>query len=90
MHLYYVYQQVIYSFIVICFKYLSGNYEGLGARRKLELAASGSVFGIGSENIHIVDHPHLQDGMMQVWPISVVSDTVLGHLEKIGPDMVCL
>lgn len=67
---------------------LQGNFEGYGAARKLELVASGKVFNVDQEDIYIVDHPQLQDGMAEQWPLAIVSGVVFDCIDKIGPDLV--
>jgi len=66
------------SFDILCLS--NGNVEGLGKVRSEELAKAGSLYGIPSQNITVIDHAELQDGMKAVWPITVVANIVLGHL----------
>ena len=60
----------------------------MGTIRRAELHASADLFGINAEDIHIIDHPQLQDGMSEVWPISIASDIIVNHLERIDPELV--
>jgi N-acetylglucosaminylphosphatidylinositol deacetylase len=67
-----------------------GNDEGLGAVRSEELIKCGELFSIRKENITIIRHPQLLDGMRTNWPSEVVSEIVLNHIKFVEPDIVRL
>ncbi|KAH8971276.1 hypothetical protein BDL97_02G132300 [Sphagnum fallax] len=54
-----------YSIRVICLS--TGNADGLGARRKLEMVAACSVLKVPEDNVEVLDHPALQDGFGCHW-----------------------
>ena len=60
----------------------TGNYAGLGQIRRQELLLSADNYNISREQVHVVDHELLQDGMSNNWPAEVVRDVVLGFLQK--------
>lgn len=66
----------------------NGNDEGLGNVRSEELINCGILFNIPKEHIHIVDHPAMQDGMRNTWPVSTVSSIVLEWMDVVKPDVV--
>jgi N-acetylglucosaminylphosphatidylinositol deacetylase len=66
-----------------------GNADGIGDIREKELYRAGSILGIQSNDIYLINHPRLQDGMTAVWSIDLVSEIVLGHVRKLNPEVVC-
>jgi len=66
----------------------TGNFEGLGSVRKKELIKSASLYGIGYEDVHIIDSPDMQDGMMNNWPVETISNTVIEFIQRVNPCVV--
>ncbi|GJJ10472.1 hypothetical protein Clacol_004698 [Clathrus columnatus] len=54
----------------------TGNSEGLGHVRRNELSASLDVLGIPPSKAQVIDHPHLQDNITQLWDIDLISNVV--------------
>lgn len=54
----------------------NGNVEGLGNVRDSELKLACKLFGISENQITVIDHPELADGMKTNWPITIVADIV--------------
>jgi len=59
-----------YNIRTLCFS--TGNADGLGSVRKLEMVAACSVLQIPGENVNVVDHPALQDGFSSQWDQSLI------------------
>jgi N-acetylglucosaminylphosphatidylinositol deacetylase len=68
------------QFHLLCLS--TGNFDGLGEMRKEELLKCVQIFNIAQDYVHIVDHPALQDGMDNVWPMDVISSTVIEYISK--------
>jgi N-acetylglucosaminylphosphatidylinositol deacetylase len=64
---------------VLCLS--NGNFEGLGKTRIEELHRSLEIFKVPVENVTVIEHPELQDGMNQVWPVSTVESVVYERLK---------
>ncbi|EAN86511.1 putative N-Acetyl-D-glucosaminylphosphatidylinositol de-N-acetylase [Trypanosoma cruzi] len=60
----------------------NGNYEGLGALREKELGLSAQFMGVHRNNVKIVNHPALQDGMNKMWDAGLIRQEVLLYLQK--------
>ncbi|CAM6085057.1 unnamed protein product [Calypogeia fissa] len=58
-------QPTIFDLRVLCIS--SGNADGLGERRKLEMISSCAVLKVLPEHVEVLDHPALQDGHRQEW-----------------------
>jgi N-acetylglucosaminylphosphatidylinositol deacetylase len=56
---------------------LSGNYDGLGTTRAVELQRACAILGVLAERVKVMDDPALQDGMQSHWP----SDAVAKHVQ---------
>lgn len=67
-----------------------GNFEGLGNIRSNELIKCAAMFHISSKDVYIVNHPSLQDGMNNDWPLNVIADIVQEHIGAINPSMVSI
>eukprot|EP01038_Epipyxis_sp_PR26KG_P010350 gene10350-13906_t len=66
----------------------TGNVDGLGNTRCQELIECTTIFDIPKDNIHIIDHALLQDGMNNKWSIDHISQIVLERIKVINPDIV--
>lgn len=66
----------------------TGNYEGIGEKRVEELYSSASLHRIPRCNVHVVDHPSLQDGMETVWPTDIISKIVQDYINKVNCKLV--
>ncbi|ORC86050.1 N-acetylglucosaminyl-phosphatidylinositol-deacetylase [Trypanosoma theileri] len=60
----------------------NGNFEGLGAVREKELQLSAECFGVHRNNVRIVNHPLLQDGMNTFWDVDLIRHEVSSYLKK--------
>lgn len=65
-----------------------GNYEGLGSIRSNELIKCAAMFQINSKDVHIVNHPSLQDGMNNNWPTKEIAEIVQQYIRSIDPHLV--
>ncbi len=65
-----------------------GNFEGIGTIRSLELIKCAAMFSIAAEDVHIVNHDQLQDGMKNDWPAHVIAEIVQRYILSIEPSMV--
>lgn len=70
---------------ILCFS--TGNADGLGDIRVDELQKCAKLFGIDSQNLDIVDHPQLQDGMDSTWSPELISSIVLGKVAQHKVDL---
>ncbi|CAM9619213.1 unnamed protein product [Chrysoparadoxa australica] len=52
----------------------TGNFDGLGRIRSLELLDAGKVVGVSQDHITVLDHKDLQDGMDQLWPPQLIAE----------------
>jgi len=64
----------VHDLYILCLS--TGNFDGLGEIRRLELPRSAGKLGVAAERIRIVDHPELQDGMDADWPRGVIAEAV--------------
>ncbi|CDW80656.1 n-acetyl-d-glucosaminylphosphatidylinos itol de-n-acetylase [Stylonychia lemnae] len=66
----------------------SGNYDGLGQIRELELKKVGLFFGF--QDVKVVDDPLLQDGMQEKWPKERVGEQIGLYIDSIpnGVDLI--
>lgn len=71
---------------VLCLS--TGNYDGLGQQRRLELLTACSLFGVTAEDVTVLDEALLQDGMQEQWPVEEVARVVLKFLVEQSPDMI--
>jgi len=46
------------------------------------------LFKIDAERVFIVNHDRMQDGMSNIWPEEVVSDTIIEFVRLLNPDVV--
>ncbi|KEG10712.1 N-acetylglucosaminyl-phosphatidylinositol-deacetylase [Trypanosoma grayi] len=60
----------------------NGNYAGLGAAREKELYRSGQYFGVHKNNVKVVNHPSLQDGLNRSWDSDLIRQEVFSYLKK--------
>ncbi|KAK7047367.1 N-acetylglucosaminyl-phosphatidylinositol de-N-acetylase [Paramarasmius palmivorus] len=66
----------------------TGNAEGLGGVRKIELEKSLDVLGIAPSHRAIVDHPELQDNISVYWDQQIVSGVVKPFLLQHEIDII--
>lgn len=66
----------------------NGDFEGFGNLRIEELYQSASILQIQKSDVTIIQHPHIRDGLTEVWSIDILSDLILNHLKMINPDLV--
>uniref|UniRef100_A0A3Q2CD22 N-acetylglucosaminylphosphatidylinositol deacetylase n=1 Tax=Cyprinodon variegatus TaxID=28743 RepID=A0A3Q2CD22_CYPVA len=59
-----------------------GNYYNQGAQRREELLSSCAVLGIPASRVTIIDHKKLPDDPKAEWSVSLVSSTVLNHINE--------
>ena len=78
----------IYSIKLSILCLSTGNYEGLGETRVKELKKCAAIYNIASDNIHIVDHIQLQDGMNNIWPIKLISEIISQYINLINPTII--
>jgi LmbE family N-acetylglucosaminyl deacetylase len=71
---------------VLCLS--SGNADGLGATRALELLASCKLLGLDESQVTLVDDAALQDGLDVAWDPAAVAEIVGGHVEEHRIDRV--
>ena len=64
---------------VLCLS--SGDYEGLGSVRSVELRHACASLGIPTERVTVVDDPRLRDGPSSAWPQDAVAQHVARHLD---------
>jgi LmbE family N-acetylglucosaminyl deacetylase len=76
-------------YAILCYACrLPGDYEGLGAQRRVELVAACGVLGVAAQDVQVLDWPLLRDGMQEAWPVLEVARAVLARLQRDPPDMV--
>lgn len=63
----------------------SGNYEGIGDRRRAELHASCTALGIPKDRCTVLDHPALQDDPRKWWEEDLIKDLVAKRVRELGP-----
>jgi len=61
----------------------NGNYNGLGLIRSKELVNSCIINNISNDNITIIDHIDLQDGMNNNWSIDIIADIIINNIKNI-------
>ena len=71
---------------VLCLS--TGNAEGLGNIRIKELKKCCSLFRIEAEQVFLVDHVRLQDGMHTIWPEDIVSDIIIQYIHLTKADII--
>ncbi|KAG3230006.1 LmbE-like protein [Suillus brevipes Sb2] len=54
----------------------SGNGDGIGERRKGELARSLDILGVEKDNRWIIEHPQLQDNITQQWEAEIIAEVL--------------
>jgi N-acetylglucosaminylphosphatidylinositol deacetylase len=59
----------------------NGNYDGLGTKRMEELKDAASIIS-PSTTVTILNHPQLQDGPNESWPISCIETVMVEFLER--------
>uniref|UniRef100_A0A7E4W6W9 N-acetylglucosaminylphosphatidylinositol deacetylase n=1 Tax=Panagrellus redivivus TaxID=6233 RepID=A0A7E4W6W9_PANRE len=64
----------------------TGNFEGQGQRRKVELNNAVVKLGLSTDNLTILDHQDYQDGCK--WETEKLARLVLNHIEKLDCDIV--
>mmetsp|Transcript_13939 Transcript_13939/g.27097 ORF Transcript_13939/g.27097 Transcript_13939/m.27097 type:complete len:288 (+) Transcript_13939:188-1051(+) len=63
----------------------TGNFDGIGLRRKHELLyCCTKFFGLKEESVRIEDHPEMQDDPRRVWAPSVVADFIEEKLKELA------
>lgn len=71
---------------VLCLS--TGNYDGLGALRAVELPRACACLGVPAERVRIVEDPLLQDGPATDWPAERIADIVEAELQATGATRV--
>lgn len=71
---------------VLCLS--TGDFDGLGQQRQVELVQACGVFGVCAEEVTVLDDARLRDGMHELWPPEEVARLVLARLLLQPPDMV--
>lgn len=66
----------------------TGDADGIGATRAVELENSAAFFGIPPERVHIVDDPRLPDSMAYQWDTGIAGEHLEQILGKAGIDVV--
>ncbi|KAL1515055.1 hypothetical protein AB1Y20_004120 [Prymnesium parvum] len=67
---------------VLCLS--TGNYDGLGHVRSLELRRSCGKLGLPAARVRVVDDAQLQDGPATAWPAARVGALVREELGRLG------
>lgn len=71
---------------IICLS--TGDFESMGTVRCKELYKSCGIYGIPEENVRIVNHELLQDGMKQAWPPQLIADIVNAYAIECRPTII--
>jgi N-acetylglucosaminylphosphatidylinositol deacetylase len=71
---------------VLCLS--TGNDQGLGDKRRLELIKSCALYGISRTHVRVIDHVDLQDGMNVDWPLPIISDIVVDMAREVRPSLI--
>lgn len=58
----------------------TGDADGLGETRRLELARSLDILGVESSDRWLVDHPELQDNITSQWDPTIIAEVVRPYL----------
>ncbi|GES59677.1 glycan biosynthesis protein [Aspergillus terreus] len=66
----------------------SGNYEGIGERRRQEIHSSCSVLGIVPDRCVVLDNAELQDNPKKWWNEDLIKDLVAAHVQKWSVDLI--
>lgn len=66
----------------------TGDYDGLGLTRRIELLKSADCYGIDRDRVQIIDHHQLQDGKESYWSPELVRDIILNFLATADFDTV--
>ncbi|CAG8641483.1 1050_t:CDS:2 [Ambispora gerdemannii] len=72
--------------MILCLS--SGNEQGLGEERKIEIEQSCRVFGIDESLVNVEEHPALQDNPKELWNTAVITDILKEYVEKNGIDTI--
>jgi len=70
-----------YNISILCLS--NGNYEGLGQIRSKELLECGLIYNISNDNIKVIDHADLKDGMNNIWSIDTIADIIIENIKNI-------
>jgi N-acetylglucosaminylphosphatidylinositol deacetylase len=62
----------------------SGDFEKKGQLRKKELQESCRKLGMPLENVTILNHDKMKDGMKEKWPIEHIASVVANHALALG------
>ncbi|KHN77935.1 N-acetylglucosaminyl-phosphatidylinositol de-N-acetylase [Toxocara canis] len=65
----------------------TGNMEGLGVKRKYELAHAARMLGIKDDNIMLLDYDAFQDGFVS-WCKEELAKAILRHMQILDVDTV--
>lgn len=71
---------------IVCLS--TGNADGFGSTRTKELKKCLSLYNIEMSNVHVFDHPSLQDGMDSDWPVNVICEMVFNTIKLTNPSTV--
>jgi N-acetylglucosaminylphosphatidylinositol deacetylase len=63
----------------------TGNYEGLGDKRRMELYKSCAYYNIPGDRVRVMDHTDLQDGPDNTWDPSLIAQIVLDEYTTLQP-----
>ncbi|KAF7168863.1 hypothetical protein CNMCM6106_003878 [Aspergillus hiratsukae] len=66
----------------------SGNYDGIGERRRQEIHNSCSVLGIVPDRCVVLDDAELQDVPKKWWDEDLIQDLVASHVRKWNADLI--
>ncbi|KAF4212834.1 hypothetical protein CNMCM8980_010086 [Aspergillus fumigatiaffinis] len=66
----------------------SGNYDGIGERRREEIHDSCSVLGIVTDRCVVLDNAELQDNPKKWWDEDLIKDLVASHAQKWNVDLI--
>ncbi|KAL4079564.1 putative deacetylase LmbE-like domain-containing protein, partial [Scleroderma citrinum] len=58
----------------------TGNAEGLGEMRRMELGRSLDIMGVEPDKRWVVDHPLLQDNITMKWDASVIASVIAPYV----------
>lgn len=58
----------------------TGDYDGLGSTRRVELLKSADCYNIDRNRVHVIDHENLRDGKDSNWPPELIRDIILDFL----------
>ncbi|VIO96326.1 Uncharacterized protein BM_BM6741 [Brugia malayi] len=65
----------------------TGNSNGLGVKRKYELASAFIVHGLSLDNLTILNYDNFQDGFIQ-WSKEELAKVILRHMQMLDVDLV--